>query len=61
MSRLSGTELSTGEFVDLDEALRRFRAVTIQDVTELAAELLKRELSIVAVGDVSEDTFAGLV
>lgn len=61
MSRLSGTELSTGEFVDLDEALNRFRAVTIQDVTDLAADLVGRELSIVAVGDVSEDTFAGLV
>ena len=61
MSRLSGTELSTGEFVDLDEALRRFRAVAIADVSELAADLLHRELSIVAVGDVSEDTFSGLV
>ena len=61
MSRLSGTELSTGEFVDLDEALRRFRAVAIADVSELAADLLQRELSIVAVGDVSEDTFSGLV
>lgn len=61
MSRLSGTELSTGEFVDLDEALRRFRAVSIADVSALAADLLQRELSIVAVGDVSEDTFSGLV
>jgi hypothetical protein len=61
MSRLSGTELSTGEFVDLDEALRRYRAVDIEDVRQLAADLISRELSLVAVGDLTEDTFAGLV
>jgi predicted Zn-dependent peptidase len=61
MSRLSGTELSTGEFVDLDEALRRYRAVGIEDVRQLAADLISRELSLVAVGDLTEDTFAGLV
>jgi len=61
MSRLSGTELSTGEFVDLDEALRRFRAVTIEDVRSLAADIAALPMSIVAVGDVTEDTFSGLV
>lgn len=61
MSRLSGTELSTGEFVDLDEALRRYRAVDIEDVRQLATDLISRELSLVAVGDLTEDTFAGLV
>jgi predicted Zn-dependent peptidase len=61
MSRLSGTELSTGEFVPLDEALRRFRAVTVSDVRELAADIAGRAVNIVAVGDLTEDTFAGLV
>ena len=61
MSRLSGTELSTGEFVDLDEALRRYRAVGIEDVRQLAADLMARERTLVAVGDITEDTFAGLV
>ena len=61
MSRLSGTELSTGEFVPLDEALRRFRAVTVSDVRDLAADIASRTMAIVAVGDLTEDTFAGLV
>ena len=61
MSRLSGTELSTGEFVPLDEALRRFREVTVSDVRDLAADIAGRAMNIVAVGDLTEDTFAGLV
>lgn len=61
MSRLSGTELGTGEFVDLDESLRRYRAVDIEDVRQLAADLISREQTLVAVGDLTEDTFAGLV
>jgi predicted Zn-dependent peptidase len=61
MSRLSGTELSTGEFVPLDEALRRFREVTVADVRDLAADIAGRAMNIVAVGDLTEDTFAGLV
>ena len=61
MSRLSGTELSTGELVPLDEALRRFRQVTVDDVRDLAADIAGRAMNIVAVGDLTEDTFAGLV
>lgn len=61
MSRLSGTELSTGKFVDLDEALARYRKVTIDEVTQLAATLLASDRTLVAVGDLTEDTFAGLV
>ena len=61
MSRLAGTELGTGDFVDLDEALARYRAVTLADVQALAADILSREKTIVAVGDVTFDTFDGLV
>jgi len=61
MSRLAGTELGTGDFVDLDEALKRYRAVTLEDVQSLAADILTREKTIVAVGDVTFDTFDGLV
>ncbi|MFM5904436.1 MAG: M16 family metallopeptidase [Microbacteriaceae bacterium] len=61
MSRLSGTELSTGKFVDLDEALARYRKVTIDEVTRLASTLLASDRTLVAVGDLTEDTFAGLV
>lgn len=61
MSRLSGTELSTGEFVDLDTALARYRSVKLEDVQHLASDLFARERSVVAVGDVTHDTFSGLV
>jgi len=61
MSRLAGTELGAGTFVDLDEALKRYRAVTLDDVQTLAAEILTREKTVVGVGDVTEDTFAGLI
>jgi len=61
MSRLAGTELGTGQFVDLDEALTRYREVTQAQVQELAAEILTREKTIVAVGDVTVDTFNGLI
>ncbi len=39
MSRLGSAELKAGEFLDLDESLRRVRAVTAEQVRELAAEL----------------------
>jgi predicted Zn-dependent peptidase len=61
MSRLAGTELGTGHFVDLDEALARYREVTLSDVQSLAQDIIAREKSIVAVGDVTFDTFDGLI
>ena len=61
MSRLAGTELGTGHFVDLDEALSRYREVTQSQVQQLAADILTREKTIVAVGDVTFDTFDGIV
>ncbi|MEY4310855.1 MAG: hypothetical protein RLZ71_781, partial [Actinomycetota bacterium] len=61
MSRLIGSEIGSGTFVDLDESLRRFDAVTLDDVQELAAFVAKQERSIVAVGDLGEEVFAGLV
>ncbi|WP_144794131.1 pitrilysin family protein [Kocuria palustris] len=39
MNRLGSAELGTGEFVDLEETMRRVRAVTAQDVQRLAAHL----------------------
>ena len=39
MSRLGSAELKTGYFMDVDESLRRIRAVTSQDVQQLAAQL----------------------
>lgn len=60
MSRLGRSEITLGEFVDLDESLRRLSLVTTGDIRELAQELVNRPLSIAAVGSVDEDTFSGL-
>jgi len=60
MSRLGRSELTLGEFADLDETLRRIDAVTAEAVRELAAELVDRPLSAAAVGPVSPSAFAGL-
>jgi len=57
MSRLVGSEMSTGEFFDLDETIERFAAVTIDQVQALVSDLLLGERTIVAVGDVDEKTF----
>jgi predicted Zn-dependent peptidase len=60
MSRLGRSEITMGEFVDLDEALRRLELVTAEGIRELAGELASRPLSIAAVGTVDEDAFTGL-
>lgn len=60
MSRLGRAELTFGEFVDLDESLRRLALVSAEDVQALAADLLRGPSSISAVGAVDESTFAGI-
>ena len=50
MSRLGKAELVYGEYVGLDEALRRLRAVSAADVRDLAAELAARPASLTVVG-----------
>ena len=60
MSRLGRAEITQGEFLDLDESLRRLARVTAKDVQALAEELVVRPLSIAAVGSVDEKAFAGL-
>ncbi|PZQ88338.1 MAG: peptidase M16 [Leifsonia xyli] len=60
MSRLGRSELTLGEFADLDETLRRIDAVTMGEVRELAAELVERPLSAAAVGTIPPAAFAGL-
>src|SRR6195952_1034552 len=57
MSRLGRSELTLGEFLDLDESLRRIAMVTPNDVRELAEELVARPLSIAAVGTVPDNAF----
>ncbi|SDK75333.1 Predicted Zn-dependent peptidase [Cryobacterium psychrotolerans] len=57
MSRLGRSEITLGEFVDLDEALRRLALVTAEDVQELAAELVAGPISVAAVGALDDDAF----
>jgi predicted Zn-dependent peptidase len=60
MSRLGRAEITLGEYVDLDESLRRLALVTPNDVRQLALELAARPLSIAAVGTVEASTFDGM-
>ena len=60
MSRLGRSEITLGEFVDLDEALRRLALVTADDVQQLAAEMVSRPFSISAVGALADDAFDGI-
>lgn len=60
MSRLGRSEITLGEFSDLDESLRRLALVTPTDVRSLAVELASRPLSIAAVGSVDASVFDGI-
>jgi predicted Zn-dependent peptidase len=61
MSRLSSAEIVSGEFMDLDESLLRFDAVSLEQVQSLAQYLSSKPKSLVAVGDVSEGMFERFV
>jgi predicted Zn-dependent peptidase len=55
MSRLGKAELVHGEFTGLDESLARVRAVTADQVRELAADLAARPRSLAVVGPFDAD------
>ncbi|WP_345374069.1 M16 family metallopeptidase [Frondihabitans cladoniiphilus] len=57
MNRLGRAEISTGEFVDLDESLARLGRVTKAGVRALAEELRSGVVSTVIVGDVDPALF----
>jgi predicted Zn-dependent peptidase len=57
MSRLAGAELTDGEFLDLDSSLANYGAVELEQIQVLAGELLTREKSFVAVGDLKKNLF----
>ena len=61
MNRLISAEIVNGEFFDLDDSLQHVNAVTLQQVQTLATDLVSRERSIVAVGDVTEATFSEFI
>jgi len=57
MSRLAGAELTDGEFLDLDATLANYAAVELEHIRVLAADLLTRQKSFVAVGDLKKNLF----
>lgn len=57
MNRLLSAEIINGEFFDLDDSLHHINSVTLEQVQYLAADLIGRDRSLVAVGDVSEKLF----
>lgn len=57
MSRLSGAELTDGEFIDLDESLSRYSAVQLSDVQSLAKLMFEAPKSFVAVGEIKQSLF----
>jgi predicted Zn-dependent peptidase len=57
MSRLSGAELTDGEFIDLDESLSRYSAVQLSDVQALAKLMFEAPRSFVAVGEIKQSLF----
>lgn len=61
MNRLFSSEIHNGKFLDLDETLLRYSKVTEESVRAVAAELITRERSLVAVGDVKEAAFKSFV
>ena len=60
MSRLGRSELTLGEFIDLDESLRRLSLVTADAVQQLAAELAARPMSVAAVGTLDDEALSGI-
>ncbi|NVN00674.1 pitrilysin family protein [Arthrobacter sp. SDTb3-6] len=60
MSRLGRAELVAGEFLDIDETLGRIRAVTVEEVRQLARELAAAPRTITVVGPFDESETFGL-
>ncbi|WP_353987635.1 M16 family metallopeptidase [Ruicaihuangia caeni] len=61
MSRLGRAELTMGEFIDLDESLRRLEQVTVERVLDVARTLAAAPLAIAAVGPVEAASVAPLI
>ena len=55
MSRLGKAELVHGEYVTVDDALTRVRAVTAADVQQLAVDLAERARCLAVVGPFDAD------
>ena len=60
MSRLGRAELVSGEFQDVDETLSQIRAVTAEQVRELAVQLAAAPRTVTVVGPFEETETFGL-
>jgi len=56
MSRLGKSELAYGELMPVDEILGRIDAVSIDDVRQLASDLLDQPLALAAIGPYDDDS-----
>jgi predicted Zn-dependent peptidase len=61
MSRLGKGELVYGELLSVDEVLARIEAVTLEDVHEVAADVLTRPLSLGALGPFGDKDFTEVI
>ena len=61
MNRLFSSEIHNGKFYDLDETLLCYSKVQAENVQKVAQDLIDRERSLVAVGDVDESAFKSFV
>jgi predicted Zn-dependent peptidase len=58
MGRLGRAELSTGEWLPVDEQVERVRAVTVEDVHRVLRRVLTGPRSLAAVGPFDAAAFA---
>lgn len=59
MSRLGRSEITTGEFLTVEQTLHQLRAVTAEDVRRLAADLYAQPRHLTVVGPFDEDVAGG--
>jgi hypothetical protein len=61
MSRLGRSEIGSGEFIDYEASMGMLNAVTIDQITALAADIAERDASVVVVGKAKEKELNNIV
>lgn len=61
MSRLGKAEVAQGEILTLDETLRRFRSVTLQDARQVAERVLSQPMTLTVLGPVGASSLRGVL
>jgi predicted Zn-dependent peptidase len=61
MSRLGRAEIGSGEFIDYEASMGMLNAVTIDQITALAADIAARDASVVVVGKATESEMNDIV